>query len=235
MSFPTTHWSLLAIASINGDRAGRDALEELCRRYRAPVLSFFRSRLPAWEDAEDMTQILFAKLAQQGIWRHADAVKGRFRTYLLSIANRALLNWLRSSRCTKRGAGVPLMDLDLLAEQNLEPGVPEEATGAFDYAWACAVTDAALQRLEVNTAAVPVQAARFAVLRKFLPGAAPPPSYAEAAAELGLTTEHVRTLIHRMRLEFREALRAEVANTLGSREDLDEELALLRRVLGAGG
>jgi RNA polymerase sigma factor (sigma-70 family) len=234
MPFPTTQWSLMAIASINGDRAGRDALEELCRRYRAPVLAFFRSRLPAWEDAEDMTQILFTQLAQKGIWRRADAEKGRFRSYLMGIANHAMSNWLRSSRCTKRGSGVPLENLDLLHEQNLEPSVPDETSSAFDYAWACAVTAAALQRLETRAAALPANAARFAVLRRFLPGSALPPSYSDAAAELGVTPDHVRTLIHRMRMDFRDALRTEVAHTLGSEEDLEEEMAFLRSVLGAG-
>jgi len=231
MSFPTTQWSLMAIASMNGDRAGREALEELCRRYRQPVFAYFKSRLPVWEDAEDMTQILFVQLVRKGIWRRAEAGKGRFRTYLTGVARHALSNWRRSSRCTRRGAGVSLESLDLLSNYDPAMAVPESSDRAFNLAWACAATASALRRLEARAAAVPGDAARFAVLRRFLPGAAAPPSSAEAAAQLGVTEDNLRTLLHRLRGSFREALRAEVAQTLGLEEDLDEEMIFLGRVL----
>ena len=234
--FPTTQWSLMAIASMNGDHAGQEALEELCRRYRAPVLAFFRSQVPAEdaEDAEDLTQIVFAYLVKHGLWRRADAEKGRFRSFLLIIARYALSNWRRAARTVARGNGVPLQSLDQLMEQEQEPPAPDQACLPFDYVWACAAVNAALQRLESDAAVTPGEAARFPVLRRFLPGSSAPPTYEEAAVELGTPMNSIRTYVHRLRSDFRQALRSEIAQTLGSSEDLDGEMAHLGRVLAGG-
>lgn len=234
MSFPTTQWSLMAIASMNGDRAGQEALEELCRRYRAPVLAFFLGRVPRREDAEDLTQTMFAYLVQEGLWRRADAAKGRFRSLVLRVARCALARWWRNGLRERHKDGEPAQSLDLLLEEGHEPPAAMEEGAPFDYAWACAAVAAALTRLESEAAVSPREAARFAVLRRLLPGSEAPPSYEEAAAELGVPAGSVKTYIHRLRADFRSALRAEIAQTLGSREDLEEEIAHLGRVLAAG-
>src|SRR5262249_49801165 len=54
--FPTTHWSLLAKASLDGNTESRKALEELCRRYWVPLKQFIRSRDYSEAAAEDLTQ-----------------------------------------------------------------------------------------------------------------------------------------------------------------------------------
>jgi len=56
MYFPTTLWSLLAHASLNGETAARNGLEELCRRYWLPLQQFIRSRGYNEVEAQDLTQ-----------------------------------------------------------------------------------------------------------------------------------------------------------------------------------
>ena len=53
--FPTTHWSLLANASLDGNTESRKALEELCRRYWGALNQFIRSRGYSKAEAEDLT------------------------------------------------------------------------------------------------------------------------------------------------------------------------------------
>ena len=71
-------------------------------------------------------------------------------------------------------------------------------------------------------------------VKPFLTGAAALPTYEEAAAALGLTTAAVKTHIHRLRQEFRAILREEVARTVRTPGEVDEELRHLRAVLSAG-
>jgi RNA polymerase sigma-70 factor (ECF subfamily) len=235
MSFPTTHWSLIAAATLNGDEAGRAALNELCRRYRGPVLGFFRSKLPSAEDAEDLTQSLFNQMLEKRIWLRADAAKGRFRSFLLTVASNAWHHWRKAAAAAKRGGTDARLSLDLLSQSGWEAAAPDD-DGAlvFDREWADTVMAAAWSRVEKAATATPETAARFAVLRRFLPGRDPPPTYEAAAAELGIRADHVKTLIHRLRQDFRTALCREVADTLAAGDDLDGEMNHLSRVMSAG-
>ena len=51
-----------------------------------------------------------------------------------------------------------------------------------------------------------------------------------AGRELGIKQASVRVLVHRLRQDFRAALRDEIAQTLNSRADVDLELSHLREV-----
>jgi hypothetical protein len=52
MSFPTTHWTLLAEATLSGDTHGRSALEQMCRDYHRLVFVVLRVRGFAEQEAE---------------------------------------------------------------------------------------------------------------------------------------------------------------------------------------
>lgn len=234
MNFPTTQWSLIATATINGDREGRDALNELCRRYRAPVLAFFRSKSLTVEDAEDLTQALFRKMLENRTWMRADAARGRFRNYLMAIAFNALRSWNKVAHAAKRGGSAGTVSLDFLNDAGWEPQAPDDGVALeFDREWACSVMSGAWRHLEASASATPEKAARFAVLRRFLPGSEAPPSYETAAAELGTSLDNVRTLIFRLRDDFRGALRREVEDTLMESGDIEDEMAHLRKIMTA--
>ena len=79
------------------------------------------------------------------------------------------------------------------------------------------------------------KAVQFEAMRPFLnPGDDQPPA-AEVAATLGVTPALARQMVHRLRLEFRSALRATVAETLADPADdrVDEELRALKAALSA--
>jgi RNA polymerase sigma-70 factor (ECF subfamily) len=229
MAFPTTQWDLLAAATLNGDAEGRAALEELCRLYRNPVLAFYRARLPSYEDACDLTQQLFERLLERRIWKRADASKGRFRSYLLTVAKNLIIEW------KKNGTGGLARGFEAAGADGWEPVAPDDdAALAFDREWACSVLAAAWDRVERSASDSPVKAARFKVLRRFLPGTGTPPTHEDAAALLGVGVDHVRTLISRLRADFRTALRTETGRTVSSRAELEAELDYLHSVMLAG-
>ncbi len=235
MTFPTTQWSLFAVAAQDGEEAARHALDELCRRYHAPVLAYFRSHVPVREDAEDLTQELFRQLLEKQTWFRADVSRGRFRYFLLCIAGTALKNWLKARGTQKRGGRQLVQSLDLLVSSGIEPAAPDDhAELAFDREWARTVMAAAWQQLENAAARTPRRAARFAVLRRFLPGSEAPPTYAAAAGDLGTSVDNVKSFIHRLREDFRDTVRRIIADTVLSGEEVPGEMAHLAAVMAAG-
>jgi len=72
----------------------------------------------------------------------------------------------------------------------------------------------------------------FEHVSAFLTGDAPEHGYTQAATALGKSEGAVRVELHRLRKRFAERLRQEVAATVASSDDVDEELRALLEVLG---
>jgi RNA polymerase sigma-70 factor (ECF subfamily) len=73
--------------------------------------------------------------------------------------------------------------------------------------------------------------ALFDGIQPFLSGKQPPSSYAELAERLGLSECAVRVAVHRVRRRYGQMLRAEIAHTVASPEDIDAELRHLFAVI----
>ena len=58
--------------------------------------------------------------------------------------------------------------------------------------------------------------------------------HAEIAVRLGMSEGAVRTAAHRLRRRYRELLRGEIAQTVATPGEVDEEIRYLFGVLGAG-
>ncbi len=231
MPFPTTHWTLLADATLDGDAAGREALGRLCESYRRPVLVFLRARGVAEGEAEDLVQDFFEHLLKGRLWKRAARERGRFRTFLLGVLRHVMRHAWRDERRLKRGGGMVRASLEELEREGREVaggGIPDGE--AFDREWALTLVAEALRQVEGEHLTAGRQA-EYAVLRRFLPGAGEPPSYEAAAAELGVTVSALKSAIHRLRLHFRKVLRTAVAQTVGAPHEVDEELRHLARLL----
>lgn len=228
MLFPTTHWTLLAKASQDGHPAGQGALEELCRRYRAPVHAFIRSRGRSEEEAEDLTQDFLVYLLDSALFQRADKLRGRFRTLLLQALVWFLNDEWDRRQAEKRGGGVAPVPL---APDDASLALPREEVLEFDRSWALAVLKAAWVALEQEYIA-DGRAETLRVLRRFLPGAELPPSYQEAAALLGISTGTLGSELSRMRTRLLEQTRAEIGRTVSAPHEIADELAYLHRLLG---
>src|SRR5688572_7575718 len=145
MIFPTTHWSLLAKASLNGDTVGRQALEELCRHYWAPLNQFIRWRGHTETEAEDLTQEFLLHLLDHSTLQRADRLRGKFRSLLLGALVRFLSDERDRRNAQKRGGQQVHVSLDT---DDSDTGRPEAAGTAeegalFDRAWALTILKSA--------------------------------------------------------------------------------------------
>jgi hypothetical protein len=75
--------------------------------------------------------------------------------------------------------------------------------------------------------AAPNRIRQFEVLKGCLSGESAGDYYRDFASELGISESTVKSAVHRMRLRFGEALRAEIAQTVDDSAEVDDELRYL--------
>lgn len=217
-SFTDTRWSLVERSRGEGETA-RVALSELCAAYYAPVHRFVLSWCRDEERAKDFTQDFFARVLAEQSLGEAKAERGRFRSYLLGAVKHFLCASAESARTQKRGGAATheALDVELSDARTLPPDA------LFDQQWALALLDTTLARVqsEMETEG---KGTVFAVLKPWLAGQADHGQTASAAKSLGVTETAVRVLLHRLRVRFRETLRAEMAQTLGDGADVEAEM-----------
>lgn len=228
--FATTRWSLILDARTGPDRA-RQALEEICRAYRAPILGYVRSSGHAGADAEDLTQEFFTRLLERRWDERADPARGRFRSFLLTALKRFLLDQHDARTALKRGGKLRSADDELDDIAGPETLSPE---AAFERAWAATVIERAYERLRGETE----RAGRgdlFARLSPYLAEPAEAADYRDIAQELGMRANTLAVSVHRLRQRLRELVRAEIADQTDGPDAADGELRTLRKALLGNG
>lgn len=236
LEFHTTHWSLVLAArpeDAGGQTVARRALAELCGTYWYPLYAFVRLRGYGPEPAQDLTQAFFARLLERGGLGGADPDKGRFRSYLLGAMKHFLANDWHRAQARKRGGELHFIDLDSLepeARYALAPATSEDPDLRFDREWAVTTLDRARRQLQAAYERKG-QAELFAELEGSLTGEEP--DRRQVAERLGLTDGAVKVAVHRLRRRLRDSIRAQIAETVGDPEEIEEEmrhlLAVLRR------
>ncbi|GDX79196.1 RNA polymerase subunit sigma-24 [Deltaproteobacteria bacterium] len=225
--FPETRWTLVLRAGRAGAREPR-ALEELLSLYWRPVWVYLRARGASAEDAEELTQELFAELFAGGASPDVSGERGRFRSWIKACATHHHLRWLESGRALKRGGGARFVAMDTaLLERVAADATDPEA--ALDQAWAATVMERALSRLRAEYDAGD-RVGGFALLERFF-GAGEAPSYRVAAAESGMSLPQLKAFVHRGRVRFRELVAEEVRDTVGSAAAGEAEVSALFQAL----
>jgi len=160
--------------------------------------------------------------------------KGKFRTFLLASLNHFLSDERDHARAEKRGSGQAIISLDETeAEQRYlqVPASDDTPEKVFDRRWALTVMEEALQRLREEYAASARQEL-FEHLSKFLSSEATAGDYDALAPKLGMSSSAIGVTVHRLRQRYRECVRLELAQTVASPDDLEEEMNYLFTVLG---
>jgi RNA polymerase sigma-70 factor (ECF subfamily) len=235
--FRTTRWTVVLTAAHPDAPGAEDALAQLCRTYWYPLYAFVRRQGRGPEEAQDLTQEFFARLLAKDYLALADPARGRFRSFLLASLKNFLAESHRHATRLKRGGGQTVVSWDdMTAEQRYlaEPRDESTAEALYEQRWALTLLETALARLGAELASAG-KARLFAELRGQLWGEPPVASYAELSARLGLSEGAVKVTVHRLRLRFRELLREEVAHTVTSAEEIDEELRHLITVVRRSG
>ena len=231
--FVTTHWSVVLSARQKDSPQSAAALETLCRTYWYPLYAYVRRQGQSAPDAQDLTQGFFARLLQKDYLKAAAREKGRFRTFLIVALKRFLANEWDRVCAQKRGGGQPALSLDTeLAEERyrIEPAESATADKIFERRWALTLLDRTMTRLREEFT-VAGKAKEFERLKGCLTADRGDISYAEIAGALGQSEGTVRVAVHRLRKRFREIFREEIAHTVSSTEEIDEEVRYLMGVL----
>jgi RNA polymerase sigma factor (sigma-70 family) len=224
--FATTHWSVVLTAGQGGSPNAEAALEKLCRAYWRPLYAYMRRRGYNFHDAQDLTQEFFARLLQQNALGSVDRHRGKFRSFLLASLNHFLANEYERASAAKRGSGKWLLSLDDQADEaayshksdtNLSP------EGVYEKRWAITVLEQAFARLRDESARAG-RSQLFDQLKAFLADGTDGGDYKVLAAKLGMTANAVAVAVYRLRQKYREIVRDEVAQTVGSLDQIDEEV-----------
>ncbi len=233
-AFVTTHWSMVLEAQ-GESPAAQEALEKLCRTYWRPIFAFLRRQGFAPSEAEDITQGFFAELLERRSLSAVRKEKGRLRSFLLGGVKYFLANEERRAMAIKRGKGQRLIPLDEFRgddRMEIDPADPLTAEMIYERRWALTVLERVLSRLKDEYCAAG-NAGLFDSLKELLPDEPGSPSQAEIATRLGLTENAVRQAFYRFRQRYQSLLREEIANTVATPGDIEDELRHLIAVLGA--
>jgi RNA polymerase sigma-70 factor (ECF subfamily) len=231
--FTTTHWSVILLAGGDASNAADAALDHLCRTYWYPLYAYVRRQGHSKDDAQDLTQSFFARLLERKYLRLADRNQGRFRTFLLTSLKHFLINdWKKENR-EKRGGGQKAISLDEeMAESRFaaEPAIAQPPDTLYDRGWAAVLLESAQAALksEFERSGKQDLFERFKTCVLVEQGDL---SYTKLALELGMTENAVRVAAHRLRQRYGELLRAEVAQTVSTPAEVNEELRYLVSVI----
>ena len=108
-----------------------------------------------------------------------------------------------------------------------EPATELSPEKLFDRKWAQTILDRSLERLAEEWK-VAGKGGLFSELKRYVAEEPVPGTYAEISGRLGITQEAIRQMARRLRLRYRELLREDIAETVSTWTDIDDELKHLR-------
>lgn len=229
----STHWSKVLAARDGTDSEARRALEELCTTYWMPLYAYSRGLGHDPDQAEDLTQGFFTYLLDKEILRSVDPEKGRFRSFLFASIKHFIAHQHRKEQTLKRGGETTTIPIDShdaersLAEAPTEHMDPERA---FEYHWGLTVLRGALERLRADWQARD-NGALFEALVPHLTGSEPRRPLKELGAALGLSETATRGAMYRLRQGYGRLIRAQIAETVATSDEIDDEVRHLLEVV----
>jgi RNA polymerase sigma factor (sigma-70 family) len=202
------------------------ALEKLCRTYWLPIYAFVRRAGHNSHDAQDLTQEYFSRLLEKKSLAGVDPAKGRFRSFLLGSLKHFLANEWDKARAQKRGGGQRLIPIDVKHAETscaIEPADQMTAEKIFERRWALTLLEQVMQQVREHYVR-DGKTRLFEEIKSTLAGASRSAPYAEIAARLGMSEGAVKVAVHRLRQRYRELLRAEIAHTVASPGEVEDEI-----------
>lgn len=208
-------------ARVPGAEAER-AMDELCQRYWPALQRFAIGLGCSPHDADDMAQGFFLKIIEKDLFNRADPLRGKFRTFLITAFRRHMQDVWSGANAAKRGGDAEVVSYETAPDEGGDG--PDDAL--FDREWARQVMELSLDRLQARYTKDD-QGGVFEVLRPHLTGDLPEGGIAELADRLEISDGAAKVALHRIRKRFAEELRAEVAETLGEEDSIEDELRYL--------
>jgi DNA-directed RNA polymerase specialized sigma24 family protein len=224
--FAATRWSVVQAAGRRSSPDSRRALALLCETYWYPLYAYVRRRVADVNDAHDLTQAFFAELLAKNYIGSASAERGRFRAFLLTSLKHFLSKQHDKAKAQKRGGGNAPIPLDFESADShyrREPTAGLTPEQIYDREWAVALLGRIMQRLQQESSDAGKHE-QFEALKGFLIGEHGGATYASVAGELAMTEAAVKMAAHRLRRRYRELLREEIAETVSSLDEVEDEI-----------
>jgi len=234
--FATTHWSVVLTAGQAGSSQAAAALEKLCRAYWYPLYAYLRRDGWSEPDAQDLTQGFFAHLLEHQTLGRVSREKGRFRSFLLASLKYFVADQLAHAQRQKRGGDQHHFSLEALSAEEryrLEPKDSRTPDQLFERRWALELLDRVLARLRQEFSGSD-RTALFEALQPFLAAKEGGETYAALAARFGRSEEAIKKTVQRMRRRYQELFREEIAQTVSTPQEVEDELRHLCEVMGGG-
>ncbi len=235
-NFQSTIWSLVLGAGRGGDRAH---LEQLLRSYWSPVYAFIRRQGYTGHDASDLTQDFMTQVVlSRDLIGRADPAKGRFRSFLKQALRNFLIDQHRLDKAHKGrppGQGGPdVARHSDVTENSVASSLRHAGTAedTFDRAWAAAVIELTLTRLEEACLSDGLDAHWTAfnlnVLGPALRRTTALP-LADLARRINAADEaQASNMLQTIKRRFRRTLREVIAETVSDSAQIEDELGQLR-------
>jgi hypothetical protein len=165
------------------------------------------------------------------VFQRARQERGRLRNFLLGSLKHYLLNVHDRETALKRGSRYRITPLDETVAEGLYANEPSTAFGdSFDRRWAVTLIRRVMENLRKDYARRGRAALHDALLPHLTCGlSADERERLHASQDMDPAT--LRVTLHRFRHRFGELLRREVAHTVASPDEVEEEIRYLLSVL----
>jgi DNA-directed RNA polymerase specialized sigma24 family protein len=232
--FPTTDWTLVSRMRSRDSAIVRKALGELYEQYRYALYCYIRRRGLNHHDAQDALHDFLRKLVHLDAFADLRQEIGRLRGFLCTALRRFIASWFESRKHDHLYVSIS-QNPDMTGEEErfqheklTDSETPEHI---FERKWAHEMLRRVLRRLRQVYAAKD----RLALFDALCPclmddGTLRGDDTACIAGKFGMSKGNVRVCMTRLRDDFREELRGEVAQTVEGEDQIDAELAYLRSV-----
>jgi RNA polymerase sigma-70 factor (ECF subfamily) len=239
--FITTRWSLIRQRWTPRRRPADvdPALAQICHIYWRPIFTFIYRRGYTEVDAQDLTQDFFVMIMEGKFLETADPKRGRFRALLLKSLKHFLIDAAARTRRHKRGGQVEFVSWDKwMAEAPPQLARPTGASDSaapetlFDVGWAAAIAEEALRRLRLECESKGRRRV-YRALHPYLGADRSEISYEDLSRALGIPEGAVKRLVHHFRTRYRALLREEIAKTVETDANVDDEIRYLCAILSA--
>jgi RNA polymerase sigma-70 factor (ECF subfamily) len=182
-----------------------------------------------------LTQEFFCRFLERQALQKVERSMGQFRTFLLTCVKNFLINEREAATAKRRGgdnAAISLEAPEAETRYRLESADRLTPEAVFDRRWAFAVIESTMADLHREYASSG-NSDLFDDLQGFLPGGRGEISRADLAAKRGITAGAIDVALHRLRQRFGVLLRQEIASTVASKAEVEQEIRYLISVLSS--
>lgn len=114
---PPTMWSMVRLVVAKGSPGADRALNELCRLYERPILTYILRHGHSPDAAQDLKQAFFEHLLSKDALATAEGTRVKLRAFIFQKLESFLIDHYRHATAQKRGSGKVVALGDMSEEQ----------------------------------------------------------------------------------------------------------------------